>query len=162
MNVEVHPAAHVQGKSSRSLWDPERQREIEARLATLTPQSERRWGRMTVGEMLAHVAQVQRVPVGDVSPRAVPGLYRLRPVAHAVIHWVPWPKGRIRSPAGAGPRPSSFAVDRTVLLELIHCFTSRDRSGTWPPHPLFGPMSAHDWGVFCYRHLDHHLRQFGA
>ena len=29
-------------------------------------------------------------------------------------------------------------------------------------HPLFGALSAAEWGRFSYRHADHHLRQFGA
>jgi hypothetical protein len=28
-------------------------------------------------------------------------------------------------------------------------------------HPLFGALSAAEWGRFSYRHADHHLRQFG-
>jgi hypothetical protein len=27
-------------------------------------------------------------------------------------------------------------------------------------HPLFGALSAAEWGRFSYRHADHHLRQF--
>lgn len=33
---------------------------------------------------------------------------------------------------------------------------------TWPPHPLFGPLSWREWGVVTHRHVDHHLKQFGV
>ena len=29
---------------------------------------------------------------------------------------------------------------------------------TWPEHPIFGRLTTKDWGVFSYKHLDHHLR----
>jgi len=29
-------------------------------------------------------------------------------------------------------------------------------------HPLFGALTATEWGKFSYRHADHHLRQFGV
>lgn len=56
-------------------------------------------------------------------------------------------EARIRSPAGAGPSPSTFDADRDVLLELVRRFTARDRNAPSPPHPLFGRMSAYDWGA---------------
>lgn len=31
-----------------------------------------------------------------------------------------------------------------------------------PVHPAFGRMRRADWGIWAWRHLDHHLRQFGA
>jgi transposase InsO family protein len=30
------------------------------------------------------------------------------------------------------------------------------------PHPFFGPLTPYEWGRGMYKHLDHHLRQFGA
>jgi hypothetical protein len=29
-------------------------------------------------------------------------------------------------------------------------------------HPFFGPMTAEEWGIISYKHLDHHLKQFGV
>jgi len=31
-----------------------------------------------------------------------------------------------------------------------------------PDHPAFGRMNSRDWGTLVHRHVDHHLRQFGA
>jgi hypothetical protein len=30
-----------------------------------------------------------------------------------------------------------------------------------PEHPAFGRLSGRAWGALVYRHMDHHLRQFG-
>ena len=32
----------------------------------------------------------------------------------------------------------------------------------WQEHPAFGRLARRAWGVLAYRHLDHHLRQFGV
>jgi hypothetical protein len=53
-------------------------------------------------------------------------------------------------------------MDVAALEALVARFIARDPSGTWPEHPLFGPLTGLEWGVFSYRHFDHHLRQFGA
>ncbi|MEO5826010.1 MAG: DUF1569 domain-containing protein [Gemmatimonadales bacterium] len=33
---------------------------------------------------------------------------------------------------------------------------------TKSPHSFFGTMNPAEWGVLMYKHLDHHLRPFGA
>lgn len=35
------------------------------------------------------------------------------------------------------------------------------RACTTHPHPFFGPLTPNEWAVQQYKHLDHHLRQFG-
>ena len=46
------------------------------------------------------------------------------------------------------------AIDRFVAAGLLGCTTH--------PHSFFGRLNAEEWGVLMYKHLDHHLRQFGA
>jgi hypothetical protein len=37
-----------------------------------------------------------------------------------------------------------------------------DHQGDWPPHPILGRLSRGQWMRWGYRHMDHHLRQFGV
>jgi hypothetical protein len=46
--------------------------------------------------------------------------------------------------------------------ELLDRAASARTTDTWPEHPAFGKLSTRAWGVLIYRHMDHHLRQFGA
>jgi Protein of unknown function (DUF1569) len=32
----------------------------------------------------------------------------------------------------------------------------------WKPHPMFGKMTAKEWGKLLQIHVDYHLRQFAA
>lgn len=75
---------------------------------------------------------------------------------------VPVPRGvptlaELRDPVRAG-----WEEDRAALHDLIERFAAEDRAGRWPPHPAFGTLSGRGWGSLAYKHLDHHLRQFGV
>jgi hypothetical protein len=48
------------------------------------------------------------------------------------------------------------------VVELIERFATTPPEQMGLDHPGFGRMSARDWDVLQYRHLDHHLRQFGV
>ena len=58
--------------------------------------------------------------------------------------------------------PRDWHADVADLQALVHRFTPRGAAGRWPEHPAFGTLSERAWGVLVYRHMDHHLKQFGA
>ena len=146
-----------------TLFDPTTQAELRARIGRLRPDAERRWGRMTAPQMLAHLCDQMRHTLGDAhaAPRA--GILRNPVVRYLSIHWLPWPRGRIKGPREAFlTPPASWDADVATLLGLVDRVVARRPDAEWPPHALFGAMSGRDWGVFCHKHFDHHLRQFGV
>jgi hypothetical protein len=58
--------------------------------------------------------------------------------------------------------PESWQFEIDDVNRLLDGFAQRDRDGRWPDHPVFGRMRGSSWGVLVYRHMDHHLRQFGV
>ena len=48
------------------------------------------------------------------------------------------------------------------LIELINEAYSHRHKSEWNPHPAFGYFTREQWGQMQYKHLDHHLRQFGV
>ena len=56
-----------------------------------------------------------------------------------------------------------FAAEQQRLLEWVESFSS---GGTEQcrahAHTFFGYMTPIEWAVLGYKHLDHHLRQFGV
>jgi hypothetical protein len=134
-----------------------------ARVRAVHAGSARRWGRMSVSDMLAHVADQLRIALGEIEAQGVPGPLRFPPLRYLAIHVVPWPKGRVQAPPEAfTTAPTEIEADRAALVALIERFARAPDAALAAPHPLFGHMSARDWDVLSYRHLDHHLRQFGA
>jgi hypothetical protein len=56
-----------------------------------------------------------------------------------------------------------FDKEREQLSRLIDKFVSGGAAGcTKHPHSFFGKMTPEEWAVLTYKHLDHHLRQFGV
>ena len=53
-------------------------------------------------------------------------------------------------------------MQREVVVELIERFAAAPPAQFADVHPSFGRMRPGDWDVLQYRHLDHHLRQFGC
>lgn len=137
--------------------------EILTRLRTLAPDAARRWGRMTAPQMIAHLTDQMGHTLGDRPCAPVQSLLRGALVRYLSIYWVPWPKGRIKGPPDAFvTKPTTWEADVGALEVLVERFAARAPSREWPDHALFGKMTGNDWGVFCYKHFNHHLSQFGV
>ena len=140
--------------------------ELATRLARLMPESSRRWGRMSAHEMLCHLADSFRGMLGESYVSPAPGGRIKRSLMRFIaLHTaLPWPKGIPTrpevDPLRQGTRPRHFEHDRDAVLALMRRFVSED--ATYAEHPMFGRMSRRDWMIWGYRHMDHHLRQFGV
>ena len=147
----------------RTMFDPEVRAEIRTRIQRLRPDSLRRWGRMTAPQMVAHLSDQMRHTLGDAKCAARRGLLRHSVVRYLVIYLLPWPKGRIKGPPEAFvTQPTTWEADVKTLMDLVDRFVAHGPDGQWPEHALLGRMSGPDWGVFCNKHFNHHLSQFGV
>ncbi len=137
--------------------------EILHRLGTLTASAPRRWGTMTAPRMVAHLRDQMSHCLGIKPCAPVRMPLRGSWFRYLSIYVAPWPRGWISGPPDAFVTvPAQWADDIADLRSLVNSFAATDPEGSWPDHALFGPMRGRDWGFFCYRHCDHHLRQFGA
>jgi Protein of unknown function (DUF1569) len=147
----------------RSLRDAAARRALIARVDRLSPSSQARWGQMDVGRMLAHAADQLRVALGDIPVEGTRGPLRFAPTRFLIVHALPWPKGRAQAPRETFTSlPGEFEADQARLTTLIERFAAAPPDDLAAVNPIFGRMTAHDWDVLSFRHLDHHLRQFGV
>jgi hypothetical protein len=59
--------------------------------------------------------------------------------------------------------PQDFEAERSRLATRIDQVVQRGAAKTeGMVHPFFGRLSGDQWGRLTYKHLDHHLRQFGV
>ena len=150
-----------------SLLDAATRAGVEARVQRLQPDSRRRWGRMTSHQAICHMSDAFRLALGDRDTAPVPGSFK--PLVRFVALQLPmrWPRGRIRTVPEAeqgvgGTPPIEFERDRAELIALMARFGTAAPTERCSTHPIFGPMSVDLWGRWGYRHMDHHLRQFGV
>jgi hypothetical protein len=57
----------------------------------------------------------------------------------------------------------NFDQEKVKLQNIIKEFAEGGKDKcTTHPHSFFGKLTPNEWGVGMYKHLDHHLRQFGV
>ena len=134
-------------------------------MRALGPDSQRKWGIMSPHQAICHLSDGFRVVLGEKA--AAPRTNVFSAIMRVVALHLPlqWPRGvktmpEVEQGIGGTP-PADFERDKAELLALIARFCANRDQERWPDHPMFGRMGKRDWGSWGYRHLHHHLRQFG-
>jgi hypothetical protein len=147
-----------------TLAEPEVRARCCDRIARLDRNANPKWGRMTAHQMVCHLNDAFRVGAGEMYASPATNLLKRTVFKWIALHSaVPWPQGlptrpEIEQGCGGTP-PSDWARDCEALRASILAFAGRQTFGV---HPIFGKMTCGDWHTWGYRHVDHHLRQFGA
>lgn len=146
----------------KSIWQDESRQELNDRVGRLAWDRPAEWGKFTPPQMICHLADSLKMAMGDlpVAPRKLP--IRYPPLKQLIIYVAPFPKGAPTAPELLARKPKAYADDLADVQALLARAGSARTTGTWPEHPAFGALSKRAWGVLIYRHMDHHLRQFGA
>jgi hypothetical protein len=149
----------------KHLHDPALASDIRARLARLQPGARAEWGRMSVSQALAHLSAALEMAVGDQKP---PRMFAGRLIGGFVKGVVmrddsPLKRNTPTAPTLLVKDDRDFERERQRLEALLQRFCEGGEAVcTTHPHTFFGPMTPREWAVLQYKHLDHHLRQFGA
>jgi hypothetical protein len=146
----------------RTIWQDDARRELQDRLAKLTPNNRAQWGKMSAPEMVCHLSESMKMAIGDLPCASKNTPLRHPPLKQLVVYIAPWPKGAPTAPELLARAPASWSNDLLELNALVDRFAARRNASRWPEHPAFGKLSTRAWGRLVYRHIDHHLRQFGA
>ena len=148
----------------KSLFDPAVFQQTVSRIDALQPSAPRQWGKMTPAQMLEHSARALDMACGK-GPQKQVWLGKL-------ISWMarksyvgekPFSKNGPTGPEFIVRDEPDFEKTKTRLLNVMREFQSIGETGCdGNVHAFFGRLSGAEWGVTQYKHLDHHLRQFGA
>ena len=144
------------------LHDPAVRDSIRVRVNKLGPDTPRRWGKMSVDQMLWHVNRALRNAIGEIEPPEI-HVPIPRGLAKFLVLNMPWPRNADTQPAYRADVRYEFATERDACLRLIDQVTSRSIDSTsWGKSAPFRHMTGRDWSRLNAKHLDHHLRQFGV
>src|SRR6202045_5250485 len=150
----------------KNLFDTTVANQVKTRLEKLEPRSERRWGKMTAAQMLAHCSMSMQWAVGEVVPEkgALPARLMGRLVKPMVFrNEDPLRKNSPTAKSLMLADERDLGNERDRLSGLIDKFAAGGAAGcTRNPHSFFGKMTPEEWAILMYKHLDHHLRQFGV
>jgi hypothetical protein len=150
--------------TKKSLYTPDVYQSCLHRIEQLTAETAPLWGRMTAAQMLAHCAEIQEVAKGK-DLKGTPFLVKLfrGMIRNMVVGDKPFPKNTRTHPQYEQTSDRDFETEKRRLLDAMDTFVNADdkRAGQMR-HPLFGRMSREERGWSMYKHLDHHLTQFGV
>ena len=137
---------------------------ILARLRTLGPESVRQWGKMNVAQMLAHCAIALEAGTGDrPTKQKLIGKILMPFFKRSLLGDKPFQKNSPTDPTFVVTDERDLNAERDRVVQLIDRFVARGKSAAaTQTHAFFGKLTGEQWGELMYKHLDHHLRQFGV
>lgn len=145
-------------------FDSATYQDLVRRVEALAPDAPRQWGTMTPAQMLEHATRVLEMAA------ASPAYDQI--FIGKMISWMfkknflgpkPFGKNAPTGPAFVAKDKPDFAATKARLLEQMAKVHGLGEAGCdGHVHAFFGRLTGAEWGVSQYKHLDHHLRQFGA
>jgi hypothetical protein len=146
-----------------SIFEVKAKDEILQRIEKLEQSSIALWGKMNVSQMLAHCANAMGLATGKINPP--------RQWSGRLFGWMfkssyssekNFPKNIPTIKGGSVLEEKDFAAEKErLILAIEEMHAGGEKICTSHPHPIMGKMRPVEWGKGMYKHLDHHLRQFG-
>jgi hypothetical protein len=147
-----------------SLFDAAELARTLQRIHSIAPDRPPLWGRMHAAQMFAHCRAPLRVARGEQTLHRTL-FWRLfgRLAKRMVLSKRPFGRNLPTDPAFRCTQVDAAPVERDALIEELRRFHEAGPAGlTREPHPFFGRLTSQEWDYLQWKHLDHHLRQFGA
>ncbi|RDW15826.1 hypothetical protein CWR48_19055 [Oceanobacillus arenosus] len=148
----------------KNIFDHMYTAEVLKRIDKLSSNSQPEWGKMDVAQMLAHCSAFQDIAMGNsFPPRSWLGIIVGRFARKIVYNDKTLPHNMSTIPTILIADDREFDTEKEKLKQKIITFQNNGpEKCTTHPHPFFGKLTSEQWGKGIYKHLDHHLRQFGG
>lgn len=149
----------------RNFYDPATYSALIGRIERLTADAEPAWGTMDAAQMLSHCAEVAEVAAGSRPLVGTPWLVRLMGglIKRMVLSDRPYPRNGRTHPQYVMETAVDFEEQRGRLLAVLQALSDAGPEAVGRlRHPIFGAVTADEAGWAAYKHLDHHLTQFGV
>lgn len=139
--------------------------ELISRIEKLSPGSKANWGKMSVAQMLAHCNVTYELVYDNKHPKpnAFKKFILKALVKNLVVNEKPYKKSSQTAPEFLIKDEKNFEEEKNRLInnikktqELGEAYFDNKESHS------FGPLTKTEWNNMFYKHLDHHLTQFGA
>ena len=149
----------------KNIFDPTVTDEIITRINQLKPDSQPLWGKMSVAQMLAHCNVTYETVYEDKhkKPNPLMKLILKTFVKKIVVDDTPYKRNNPTAPHYIISDSKDFEIEKKRLIDYIiktqqlgESYFDKKESHS------FGLLSVKEWNTMFYKHLDHHLNQFGV
>ncbi|HZO54320.1 MAG TPA: DUF1569 domain-containing protein [Bryobacteraceae bacterium] len=147
----------------KTVFDETARRALLERAMRVHTGTKPRWGQFTAVKMLRHLSASFEMALGELPCAPKPG-----PMKNWFVHWLvidsplPWPKGTPTAPELLAQPTAGVEEEQQRLKTALERVVAHGPEGAFADHPAFGKLSSAQWGRLIWRHVDHHLRQFGV
>ncbi|MBK9190852.1 MAG: DUF1569 domain-containing protein [Crocinitomicaceae bacterium] len=139
--------------------------QLISRINKLTPESQPQWGKMNVAQMFAHCCVSYEMAFENKHPKPG-GFVRLMLklfVKNAVVSEKPYPKSIRTAPAFLISDGRIFETEKKRLIDYLNMtFEKGEKYFDGKESLSFGVLNLTEWNNLFYKHMDHHLKQFGV
>ncbi len=149
----------------KSIFNLNDTKEIIERISQLTPDTKGLWGKMSVAQMLAHCNVTYEMAYEKIhpAPNSIVKFMLKLFVKKSVVNETPYKKSIQTAPAFIIKENKDFYTEKERLINYIiktqelgtNYFEGRESLS-------FGSLNSKEWNNMFYKHLDHHLQQFGV
>lgn len=146
-----------------SIFNPQDNQIIISRINTLTPESQAVWGKMSVDQMFKHCTEATNVAFG-INNLKVNFLMQFlgKMLKNKVFNSTEFGKNSPTAKEFIFTDKYDFEISKKELIDAFSKFSEGHQSIKVTNHPFWGKMTYDDWNTLMWKHLDHHLRQFGV
>ena len=149
----------------KNIFDLKDANEIINRISQSTPDSKALWGKMSVSQMLAHCNITYELVYENKHPKpnAFVGFILRTFIKKTVVNEVPYKHNGGTSPIFIIKNEKNFEEEKTRLIEFIK--KTQALGGSYFDNKeshSFGKLTQSEWNNMFYKHLNHHLSQFGV
>ena len=150
----------------QNVFDAKDAQEYINRINNLTPETQRKWGKMSVDQVLAHLNvayDLTFTPEKFPKPSFIAKFLLSRFVKPKITNEIPYKQSLPTSPAFIIADERNFEEEKTKLIGNIHRVQQLGREAFEGKENInFGKMTAQCWNNMFAKHLNHHLEQFGV
>jgi hypothetical protein len=149
----------------KNIFTTETTNEIIARINSLTNETQALWGKMHVAQMLAHcIVSYETIYTNKhPKPNAFVKFILKNFIKKYIVNEKPYKKSSQTAPYFIIADERDFEAEKKKLIDYIlktqelgeNAFEGKESVS-------FGAMTKNEWNNMLYKHLDHHLSQFGV
>ena len=152
----------------KNLVDEAVYKEVIERIDSIDDNSNRLWGKMTPHQMISHLVDQFELLKGNNDfkyKKTFVGVYIYK---YLFLYIFNFPKAKVKigkkydKQNGGGSPLTSMQNDKEKLKEELTKYFKNPIVPSSVNHPFFGPLNQEQWGIFAFKHIDHHLRQFNS
>ena len=138
---------------------------IIQRINQLTASTQPNWGKMSVDQMLAHCNVTYEMVYDNIHPKPNAFMKFILKilVKNTVVNEVPYKKNNQTAPQFIIKETKDFEAEKKRLVDYITKTQQLSEAHfDGKESHSFGALNKNEWNNMFYKHLNHHLTQFGV